>query len=158
MTSDMRLCRVIGLPVIHGSRMVGHVERAILDRQGKQLRGLLLRHGLGSARWASREDVGVLGDVSVILGRAPIRPPRDTDYALRLVKDESGLTLGRVTDAWLSPQTLTVTALEITLGPVEDLRSGRLRIGSWTVQPGEDGEAQVLIPREEWMHVREVTG
>lgn len=158
MTCDMRLGRVIGLPVIHGSRMVGHVERAVLDREGRALRGLILRRGLGGARWSSREDVGVLGDVSVIIGHAPCRPPRDTDFSLRIVKDESGLTLGRVTDAWLCPQTLTVTALEVTLGPLEDLRTGRLRVSSWAVQTSEDGEAQVLIPRDEWTQSREVRG
>lgn len=150
MTSDVRLGRVLGLPAILGERMVGHVERAVLDRDGRRLRGLTIRRGLGSARWVEREGVGVLGDVSVILGRAPVRMPRDTDFSLRTVKDESGLTLGWVTDLWLSPETLDVTALEITLGLMEELRNGRLRVKEWTVQPGEDGAAQVLLPRNAW--------
>ncbi len=150
MISDVRLGHVLGLPAILGERMVGHVERAVLDRDGRRLRGLMIRRGLGSARWVEREGVGVLGDVSVILGRAPVRMPRDTDFSLRTVKDESGLTLGWVTDLWLSPETLAVTALEITLGVVEDLRKGRLRVEEWAVQPGEDGTAQVLLPRKAW--------
>lgn len=150
MTSDVRLGRVLGLPAVLGERLVGHVERAVLDREGRRLRGLVIRRGLGGAKWVSREGVGVLGDVSVILGRTPIRPPKDTDFTLRTVKDESGLTLGRVTDVWLSPETLTVTALEVTLGLMEDLRTGRLRVCEWAVQPGEDGAAQVLIPRNAW--------
>lgn len=150
MTSEIRLGRVVGLPVVLGERMVGHVERTVLSRDGRQLRGLMIRRGLGSARWVSREAVGVVGDVSVILSCAPARMPRDTDFSLRTVKDESGLTLGRVTDVWLCPETLSVTALEITLGPMEDLLTGRLRVTDWTVQPGEDGCAQVLIPRAAW--------
>lgn len=150
MTSDVRLGRVLGLPAVLGERLVGHVERAVLDREGRRLRGLVIRRGLGGAKWISREGVGVLGDVSVILGRTPIRPPKDTDFTLRTVKDESGLTLGRVTDVWLSPETLAVTALEVTLGLMEDLRTGRLRVCEWAVQPGEDGAAQVLIPRNAW--------
>lgn len=150
MTSDVRMARVLGLPVILGGRLVGHVERAVLDHEGRILRGLVIRRGLGSARWAARDNVGVLGDVSVILRRMPVRPPRDTESALPAVKDESGLTLGRVMDAWLSPETLAVTALEVTLGPWEDLKRGRLRIRDWAVQPGEDGAAQVLVKREEW--------
>lgn len=150
MTCDIRLGRVLGLPAVLGERLVGHVERAVLDREGRQLRGLVIRRGLGGARWVSREDVGVLGDVSVIIGRTPVRTPRDTGFTLRTVKDESGLTLGRVTDVWLSPETLAVTALEVTLGLMEELRTGRLRVREWAVQPGEDGAAQVLIPRKAW--------
>lgn len=157
MTSDVRLGRVLGLPAILGERRMGHVERTVLDRDGRQLRGLIIRRGLGSARWVSREGVGVLGDVSVILSSTPVRPPRDTDFALTTVKDESGLTLGRVTDVWLCPETMAVTALEVTLGPLEDMRTGRLRVQEWTVQTGGDGTAQVLIPRKEWQ-AEEVTG
>jgi len=156
MTSDIRLGRVLGLPAILGEKRLGHVEKAVLEGNGRRLRGLMIRRGLGSARWVGREGVGVLGDVSVILGRAPGRPPRDTDFTLTTVKDESGLTLGRVTDLWISPETLAVTALEVTLGPLEDLRAGRLRIRSWVVQSGDDGAAQVLIPRKEW-NAEEVT-
>lgn len=150
MTCDVRLGRILGLPAIHGEKLAGHVERAVLDREGRELRGLMLRRGLFGTRWIGRDGVGVLGDVSVILSRAPCRPPKDTGFSLRTVKDESGLTLGRVTDVWLSPETLAVTALEVTLGLVEELRSGRLRVQNWTVQPDDEGTAQVLIRRQEW--------
>ena len=85
----------------------------------------------------------------MILGEKPGRVPKGSDAALTAVKDESGLALGRVTDLWISPETFDITALEITLGLVEDLRSGRRTVRQWTVQPGEEG-MQVLIPREEW--------
>lgn len=150
MTCEMRLGRVLGLPAILGERCVGHVESAALEQDGRRLRGLVLRRGLGGARWIPREGVGVLGDVSVVLKRPPCRPPRDADFTLQGVKDESGLTLGRVTDVWLSPKTLEVTALEVTLGPTEDLLRGRLRVLEWAVQPGENGLSQVLIGRKEW--------
>ncbi|MBQ7849439.1 MAG: hypothetical protein IJ343_06950 [Clostridia bacterium] len=144
------MARLLGLPVVLGGRKVGHVERAVLDREGRQLRGLVIRRGLGSAKWAARERVSVLGDVSVVLLGLPERPPKDADGALHTVKDESGLTLGRVTDVWLSPEKMTVTALEVTLGWLEDLQRGRLRVNDWAVQPGDDGEMQVLLRREEW--------
>ena len=149
MTCEVRLGRVLGLPVIWGARRIGHVEQPVPDEDGHRLRGLIIRRGIGGARWVQRENVGVLGDVSVILTARPVRPPRDTHFALGAVQDESGLTLGRVTDLWISPGTLAITALEVTLGWTEDLRSGRRRIRQWAVRPGDDG-AQVLIPREEW--------
>ena len=149
MTCDVRLGRILGLPAICGERVVGHVERAIPDEEGRHLNGLIIRRGLGGAKWAGRSTITVLGDVSVILGEKPGRVPKGSDAALGAVKDESGLALGRVTDLWISPETFDITALEITLGLVEDLRSGRRTVRQWTVHPGEEG-MQVLIPREEW--------
>lgn len=150
MTCEIRLARVLGLPAILGERLMGRVERASLDVQGRQLKGLMIRRGLGGAKWVGRDGVSVLGDVSVVLKSAPERPPKEAEVPLGRVMDESGLTLGRVTDAWLRPQTLEVTALEVTLGPLEDLRRGRLRVRDWAVQTGADGERQVLIGRGEW--------
>ena len=145
----MRLGRILGLPAICGEQVVGHVERAIPDAAGRQVSGFVIRRGLGGAKWADRSAVTVLGDVSLILGARPVRLPRDRDGAITAVKDEGGLTLGRVTDWWISRSDLNITALEISLGPLEDLLSGRRTIAKWTVQPGEDGMT-VLIPREEW--------
>lgn len=150
MTCDVRLGRVVGLPAVCGDRLVGHVERAVLEEDGRQLRGLILRRGLGGARWAAREEIGLLGDVSVILKTRPGRPPRSTDFTLRAVKDESGLTLGRVTDVFVSPDTLAVTALEVSLGLVEELLRGRQLIRRWAIRPGDQDGPQVLIPRDAW--------
>ncbi len=149
MTCDVRLGRILGLPAVCGERVVGHVERAVPDEEGRRLQGLVIRRGLGGAKWADRSAITVLGDVSVILGARPGRVPRGSGGMLGAVRDESGLTLGRVTDLWISPDTFDITALEITLGLMEDLRSGRRTIRKWAVQPGEEGP-QVLIPREEW--------
>ena len=145
----MRLGRILGLPAVCGERVVGHVERAVPDETGQRLRGFIIRRGLGGARWAPSSAVCVLGDVSVILKEKPGRVPRGSDTALGAVKDEGGLTLGRVTDWWISRESFDITALEVTLGPLEDIRSGRRTVHAWAVQPGEDG-ATVLIPRSEW--------
>lgn len=149
MTSDVRLGRILGLPAICGERVVGHVERAVPDETGQQVQGFVIRRGLGGAKWAGRSSVSVLGEVSLILREKPGRVPKGSDAGLTAVKDEGGLTLGRVTDLWISKDQLAITALEVTLGLMEDLTSGRRRVRQWTVQPGEDG-LQVLIPREEW--------
>lgn len=149
MICDVRLGRLVGLPAVCGEKVVGHVERAIPDVGDGRLRGLVIRRGLGSAKWADRSAIAVLGDVSVILDARPVRVPRGGSAAWGTVKDESGLTLGRVTDLWVNPETFAITAMEITLGWVEALRGGRLIIRRWTIQPGR-AEAQVLIPRDEW--------
>ncbi len=149
MTCDVRLGRILGLPAICGERVVGHVERAVPDEAGRRLTGLVIRRGLGGAKWAGCSDITVLGDVSVILGARPGRVPKGSATALNAVRDESGLALGRVTDLWISPETFDITALEITLGLLEDLRTGRRKVRQWTVQSSDEGP-QVLIPRNEW--------
>lgn len=149
MTCDVRLGRVLGLPAVCGERVVGHVERAVPDATGQHLTGFVIRRGLGAAKWADRRAVAVLGEVSVILREKPGRVPKGVGASLGPVKDEGGLTLGRVTDLWISKDALDITALEITLGLMEDVTSGRRRVVRWAVQPGEE-ELQVLIPREEW--------
>ena len=154
MTSDVRLGRILGLPAVCGERVVGHVERAVPDETGRNVLGFVIRRGLGSAKWADAGAIRVLGEVSVILGEKPGRVPKGSDAALRTVKDAGGLTLGRVTDWWISRDSLQITGLEITLGLLEDLRSGRRRVSQWAVQPGEEG-LTVLIPREEWEERRE---
>ena len=150
----VRLGRILGLPAICGGQVVGHVERAVPDETGQQVTGFIVRRGLGSAKWADRSTVTVLGDVSVILCRKPGRIPKGNDQVITAVKDESGLALGRVTDWWITRDDLRITALEITLGPLEDVLSGRRKIAQWAVQPGEDGPT-LLIPREEWENRKE---
>ena len=145
----VRLGRILGLPAVCGEKVVGHVERAVPDESGQRVTGFVIRRGLGGAKWADSSAVMVLGDVSVILREKPGRVPKGSGVTLSAVKDEGGLTLGRVTDWWIRRESFDIAALEITLGPLEDLCSGRRTVRTWAVQPGEEG-ATVLIPREEW--------
>ena len=143
MTSDIRLACVLGLPVILRGRMIGRVERAVVTSDGRGLRGLAIRRGLGGAKWVDSRHIVVLGEVSVVIDGYPVRLPRDADFDLRMVKDTGGMTLGWVTDVFLNPATRRVTGLELTLGLMEELLGGRLIARSWTVVPGTN---QVLIP------------
>lgn len=149
MTCDVRLGRVLGLPAVCGERVVGHVERAVPDENGRRVQGFIIRRGLGGAKWADVRDVKVLGNVSLILAKRPERVPKGCTAIIGSVKDEGGLTLGRVTDWWIGKEDFQITALEISLGLMEDLTGGRRTVRQWTVQPGEEG-MQVLVPREEW--------
>ena len=143
MTCERRLSRLLGLPVIYSGQIIGHVERTVSEPQGHALQGIVLRRGLGSARWARLEGIDVLGEVSVILARKPQRLPRSADFALGHVRDSGGMTLGWVTDVLFDPESGEFSALEITLGPTEELLGGRYLTRDWTVQP-QDG--QVMIP------------
>lgn len=141
-----RLGSLVGLPAALEGRMVGRVEQAVLTPDGRSLRGLVLRHGLGSARWAAAGSIGVLGQVAVVLREKPVRPPKKADFMLTSVKDSAGLNLGRVTDVYINPETMQVVALEISLGVVEELRLGRMLARQYVVRPTPEEPGQVLIP------------
>ena len=143
MTCDVRLNGVLGLPVILRGRMVGRVERAVVTADGRGLRGLTIRRGLGGAKWVDSRQIVVLGEVSVVIDDGPARLPRDADFSLRTVRDTGGMTLGWVTDVLLNPATYRVTGLELSLGLMEELMGGRLIARHWTVVPGTE---QVLVP------------
>ena len=102
----VRLGSVPGLPVVCGGRMLGRVEQSILTPSGKSLRGMVIRKGMGGAKWLENDQILVIGGVSV-LARGPAgKLPKDADFSLTSVKDASGLRLGRVTDVFLNPETL----------------------------------------------------
>ena len=79
MTCDVRLGRILGLPCVWGEKVVGHVEGAVLDATGQRVEGFILRRGLGSAKWADRTAVSVLGDVSLVLKECRQRRNGDDD-------------------------------------------------------------------------------
>lgn len=154
MTCEVRLMRVVGLPAILDGRHIGYVEQAALSGRARELQGVVIRRGLGGARWIGRQGIALVGDVSLVLRCKPGRMPREQEAPPSRVTDGSGLMLGRVTDAWIHPETLEVTALEVTLGLCEDLLRGRLRVRHWDVQPGDDGRGQIMIGRREWEVLR----
>lgn len=125
-----------GMPVIVGGKRSGQVIRAVLNRDGRAVRGLLIRSGYLGPRWLERNQIRVLGKVSVIAEGKPGKPPRDTDYKLFRVSDANGERLGIVTDALICEDTLRVAALEISSGPMDDLIDGRWYATAFSVLPG----------------------
>ncbi len=147
------LKKMIGLPVIMEGRTAGSVMRGVLTADGRSLRGIVMRGGLTGARWLPREQISLVGKISVIARGKPRRLPRDADFHLFRVTDPAGERLGVVTDALLNEETLRVTALEISAGPIDDLTDGRWYATAYSVQPS-GGTGHVTIPtvREEVTH------
>ena len=116
---------MIGLPVIRGGKTVGLLEQAVLEESGKKLRGIIIREGLGGAKWVDRENIQTIGGVSVLVSGDLKKPPKEAGFRLGRVQDTSGIRLGTVTDALINPETLEVEALEISNGPLDDLLHGR---------------------------------
>lgn len=141
---------MIGLPVIVEGKATGRVMRGVLSEDGRSLRGLVMRGGLTGPRWLPREQIRLVGKVSVIAAGKPRRLPKDADYRLFRVTDPEGERLGVVTDALLHEETLRVAALEISAGPLDDLTDGRWFATAFSVQPvGGLGHVTIPAVREE---------
>lgn len=140
--------RLIGLPVIQNGRQVGVVVRGVLSRDGRHLHGLVVRDGLRASRWIGAQHIELLGKVSVLSRTRPARLPKEADYRLFRVTDADGLRVGIVTDALLNEETLCVTALEISSGPIDDLLDGRFFATSFDVK-SMHSTGHVVIPCKE---------
>lgn len=139
------LKKMIGLPVIVNGRQRGSVLRGVLTQDGKRVRGLVIRGGLRGTRWLPREQITLVGKLSVIAKGKAARVPKDASYHLFRVTDADGTRLGIVTDALFNEETLRVAALEISGGPLDDLTDGRWYATAYHVQPlGDVGH--VTIP------------
>lgn len=134
-----------GMPVILGEQKIGQVMRGVLSRDGRSLQGLIIRSGYIGPRWLKREQIQVVGKMAVIARGNVSKPPKDANYRLFRVSDADGERLGVVTDALIHEETLRVSALEISAGPVDDLISGRWYATSYFVRPGNHtGHVTVL--------------
>ncbi len=139
------LRKLIGLPVVVDGKTAGSVLRGVLARDGRSLRGVVVRSGLRGARWLPAEKIAMLGKVSLLASGAPCRMPRDASYKLFRVTDTDGLRLGVVTDALVCEDTLRVAALEISTGPVDDLIAGRWFATAFEVRAAGD-TGHVTVP------------
>ncbi|MBR5108856.1 MAG: hypothetical protein IK099_01575 [Clostridia bacterium] len=142
--------KMIGLPVVINGRQRGNVLRGVLSEDGKALRGLVMRGGLRGARWLPREQITLVGQISVIARGKAGRVPKDAGYHLFRVTDPDGTRIGIVTDALFNEETLRVSALEISSGPLDDLIDGRWYATAYHVQSmGSVGHVTVPALREE---------
>lgn len=140
------LSSLAGQPVVLDGQIVSRVEQAVLTRDGRRLRGLMVRRGIGAARWVPDDQIMMLGEVSVIIRARPVRLPEGADFGLTTVKDTGGLHLGRVTDVWLDPVSRETGALEISLGMLETMTGGHVTADHFAVSPSPDEPGQVLVP------------
>ncbi len=138
------LNRMIGLPVIFGGRLLGSVERAVADTGARRLSGLVLRRGLGAARWIPAEGVELIGKKSVLIRSKPTRFPNRKEAVGRIAILTTGERIGEVTDALLMGDSLKLIALEISPGPLYRLMGRSAYATSY--EERADGRA-VIVPR-----------
>ncbi len=140
------LKRMVGLPVVWQDKQLGYVERAIPNALSKRLSGVVVRKGIGTAKWVAADDILVVGAQCVLLGRKPSRMPEGETGALGRAFLTSGECAGEVTDVVIQSDTFRVAALELSPGPVYRLMGRRSYAAEYRVeQAARQGE--VVVPQ-----------
>ena len=146
---------LVGLPVVIGGEKAGMVEMGVLTQSGDELLGLVIRKGLRGAKWLKKDQILSLGGVCVLAQGKPGRLPSQLPWGPGPVWDTCGLRLGRVTEVYL--EGMRTAALEISLGPWEDWRFGRMVARTYTLIPQERG-MKVLTPLDALLRKEEFDG
>lgn len=138
------LNRMVGLPVVLGDERVGCVERAALTPDARKLDGVVVRRGLGGARWVAADAVEMVGESCVVIRRKPARAASLPKEKSLVALSTSGKRVGEVTDALVCGDTLRLLALEVSAGPLYRLMGGvAYAVGC---RARQDGRA-VIVPR-----------
>ena len=147
------LNRIAGMPVIWQDRQIGCVERAIADTSARRLRGLVIRKGIGTARWLPAGSVRLIGRRCVLAGATPEPLPDGLTDVMMQAYLTTGERAGQVSDALFSGLTLQLVALEITPGPVYALLGRCAYTVSYRV--AGDGKQTMVSELMTWAEFRE---
>lgn len=115
------LNRVIGMPVILRDKCVGYVERAVPDPFYRRLEGMVVRKGIGLARWLPQADIRLIGRECVLAAAGPYSMPKQKEWHGVQAFLPTGQWTGMVSDAVLEGGSLCLVALEISKGPLYSL-------------------------------------
>lgn len=137
------LNRLLGMPVVWQDRQVGCVERAVADAQMRKLAGLVVRRGIGAARWVDGENVALLGENCVMLHAKPERMPERLPLEMGRAFLATGECAGSVSDALISRKNRRIQALEICRSPLKHLLGQRSYATQFQSEPGM-GEGDVV--------------
>ncbi|MBQ3078786.1 MAG: hypothetical protein IJC48_02135 [Clostridia bacterium] len=132
---------LIGMMAISsgGGRRLGRVLKLSFDEALSGLDGIWIAGRLGKTMFCPAEDVEMLGDVAVIVGKISRRKPQGEPFRMRKALDASGALIGAIVGAYVSEETLIVEELEMSLGFWEDVAGGRKSIRHFSVRtPGGD--------------------
>ena len=129
------------MPVVFGGELVGYVERGVLSEQARRLKGLVVRRGLGGAKWIPSRLIETLGSRCVIVTGDATRMPKlaQTNFSQAFLT--TGQRLGVMSDALLSSETLAVVALEVGGAPPFGLTGAKRYLTRYSVRP-ESGAGQ----------------
>jgi uncharacterized protein YrrD len=132
-----------GMSVVIEARPVGRVVQILLSDDLRRVEGIWIDAGFKGVRFIDAERISVIGSRAIIADdtgeRVRLKP---NPLFLRAVST-AGRRLGAVVGAEIDEVSLTVTSLILSLGYLEDLTRGEVRIGDYAY----DAEnRRVVIP------------
>ena len=133
------LNRMVGLPVVWQDRQLGYVERAVPDARARRLSGVVVRKGIGAAKWVSSDGIAVVGSRCVLIRQKPGAVPDSQPGSLGRAFLTTGECVGEVTDMILHGDSLRLEALELSPGPVYRLLGKRAYAAQYRVGGGSRG-------------------
>lgn len=141
---------LVGLPAVWQNQQVGWIERAVADVEGRRLGGLVVRKGIGSARWADGKEVLCAGENCVLLRSKPARLPKVPQEKDRRTFLTTGEAAGLVTDVFFLGEPLSLAALEVCRGPLQRLMGCRAYAVDFCIRPGEIQDEVVAAQLLSW--------
>lgn len=152
------LNRMVGLPVVWQDRQLGYVERAVADAHARRLSGVVVRKGIGAAKWVCSDGIAVVGSRCVLVREKPGAVPDGQPGQLGRAFLTTGECVGEVTDVILDGDTLRLEALELSQGPVYRLLGRRAYASQYRVDGGARA-GEVVVPRLlTWAQLRRTLG
>lgn len=121
----MTLNQLTGLPVVWQGKVAGHVDHGVIDPQSSRLKGLIVRHGLGAAKWVPSQGIEWIGRDCILSRMRPAAQPESLPSAFRRIYLTNGSLLGQVTDVLLRLENHRVVALEVSESLTERLLGRR---------------------------------
>lgn len=139
----MTLNQLTGMPVVWQGSVVGAVDHGVMDAKAQQLLGLIIRRGLGAAKWVPSQGISLMGQRCVVAQQRPVRLPEMLPPAVCRVYLTNGSLAGQVTDALLCRETQRVEALEISESLLGCLMGQRRYAVAYQVGQQDAGKAVV---------------
>lgn len=139
------LSRLAGMPVIWQDRQMGYVEHALVDAGLCCLDGVVVRKGIGAAKWVGCGAIALVGSRCVLINAKPERMPVRGQDRPGQVFLTTGQSAGEVTDVFIQCDTFRVAALEVCQGPLYRLMGQRAYAPQFCVQPNGQVMVQDLL-------------
>ena len=136
--------RLVGMPVVCQDRRLGYVEQAIPKEDARRLAGVIIRRGIGSARWCAAEDILSAGPECVVIANRPSTSAHPCIRSPERAYLTNGQCVGEVTDWIFAPGGFAFAALEVSPGPIYRLMGQCAYACEFRADPQSGG---VIVPQ-----------
>lgn len=129
---------LIGIPVRSGGQTLGRVSYVLPDQRLRSVCGLYLSCGMTGSRFIECAQLDAIEDSAILTRSSGKRAQLNERPMLKRAFSTDGQLIGAITDAVIDEKTLSIEALELCRGYLDDLTGSRPRIRQFTVQKNGD--------------------